>query len=69
MYIIKREMQLDAWQPVEFHYYSKDGTTDEVKEAKKFLTRIGAYLWLKRNYHKAECVFLQNVWFSLVKVR
>jgi len=67
-YIIKREHQLEHGFPIEYHYYTKDGTTKSIDEAKRFFTKIGAYLWLKRNYSRVEWFFLSRIWFKLINI-
>lgn len=67
-YVIMREHQFDFGAPIEFHYYTKDETTENINEAKRFFTKKGAYKWLRKNYHRVEDYFTDRCSFELINI-
>ena len=67
-YVIKREHQLERGFPIDYHYYTKDGTTKNIDEAKRFFTKKGAYKWLRKNYSRVENFFTDRVSFELINL-
>ena len=50
----------------DYYYYTKNGRTKKLKEAKKFLFAWTANLWLNRNYTKVEnCFGFGNLQFII----
>ena len=52
-----------------YYFYTKTGTTQKLKEAKKFLFQWTAIVWLNRNYTKVESCFGFNNKQQIISVK
>ena len=52
-----------------YYFYTKTGRTQKLKEAKKFLFKWTAIVWLNRNYTKVENCFGFNNRQQIISVK